>query len=212
MNENPSPFPSPAPQPRQGLSVTSLVLGILGLVACGFFTGIPAVITGHMARGRAKRMPDQFGGAGLALAGLVLGYVATVFTTVAIVAIGAAVALPLLAKQKAVAQSISCMNNMKQIGLAARMWSSDHNQMLPPDFASMSNEIASPMILVCAQDGSKTRAASWSEFSPMENVSYEFLAPNVKESEVVNLPVFQCPIHGHVGMGDGSVQGGSRRR
>ena len=100
---------------------------------------------------------------------------------------------------------------MKQIGLAARIWATDHDDKFPPDFSSMSNELASPNILVCPGDSSKTRAMSWAQFGP-ENVSYEYLAPGYDEkSEQPQTVAFECPIHGNVGLGDGSVQQGGQR-
>ena len=64
-----------APPPTSGLAVTSLVMGIIGLLGgwCAF--GIPcilAVILGHMAT-PATRSGER-GGHGMAVAGLVLGY------------------------------------------------------------------------------------------------------------------------------------------
>jgi len=40
--------------------------------------------------------------------------------------------------------------NLKQLGLAARTWALDNGDMNPPDVLSMSNEIGSFKILVCA--------------------------------------------------------------
>jgi hypothetical protein len=54
------------------LAIVSLVSALLGLV-CGLGC-IVAVITGHLARGEFKRDPT-LGGKGLALAGLIIGYV-----------------------------------------------------------------------------------------------------------------------------------------
>jgi Zn-dependent protease len=59
-------------------AVWSLVLGIIGLLCLGPLTGVPAIICGHMARGNIRRSNGGLGGAGMALAGLLLGYVATV--------------------------------------------------------------------------------------------------------------------------------------
>jgi Protein of unknown function (DUF1559) len=129
-----------------------------------------------------------------------------------VIAILAGLMLPALAKAKEKAQRINCVNNMKQIGLAARMWSNDHGGKFPPDFASMSNELATPKILVCPGDSSKTRAMNWSEFGP-GNLTYEYLEPGFDNQTRPQTVVFQCPIHGNIGLGDGSVaQGGQRPR
>ena len=211
MNE-PQPFPPSAPAPKSGLSVTSLILGILSLVACSIFTGVPAIITGHIAHSRAKKQPELFGGAGMALTGLIMGYISTALSLLIIPAILAGLLLPALAKAKQRAQTISCVNNMKQIGLAARLYSNDHNGKFPPDFLTMSNELNAPRILVCPGDSSKKAAANWSQFDPNQNVSYEFLTPNANENDVTQQTAFQCPVHGNIGLGDGSVQQGSTQR
>src|SRR6266545_1090954 len=56
---------------------------------------------------------------------------------VAPTAIMAGMLLPALAKAKEKAQSINCVNNLKQLGLAALVYSTDHNGVYPPDFLSM---------------------------------------------------------------------------
>lgn len=55
------------------LAIWSLVMGVLSIVCCGIFLSVPAVICGHMALGNINRNP-ALGGRGLAIAGLVLGY------------------------------------------------------------------------------------------------------------------------------------------
>lgn len=205
----PPPIPSDSP-PANGLAKTSLVLGILSLLGCSIISGIPAVIAGHIAYNRSRKAPQQFGDGRLAVAGLVMGYLSLVL--IPVIAIVAGMTLPALAKAKDRAQRINCASNMKQIGLAARMWSTDHEGKFPLDFASMSNELATPKILVCPGDASKTRVMNWSEFSP-GNVTYEYLEPGIDEKAAAQMVVFQCPIHGNIGMGDGSVhQGGQRTK
>lgn len=203
----PPAVPSSRP-PSSGLARTSLVLGILSFLGCSIISGIPAIITGHIAHNRSRKTPQQFGGGGLAVAGLVMGYLS--LALIPVIAIFAGLMLPALAKAKDKAQRISCVNNMKQIGLAARMWSNDHGEKFPPDFASMSNELATPIILVCPGDSSKTKAMNWSEFGP-GNLTYEYLEPGIDEKNAAQTVVFQCPIHDNVGMGDGSVQQGGQR-
>ena len=66
-----SPYP-PAP-PTNGLAIAALVCGVGGFVIGLSF--IPAIICGHLARRQIRQTGEQ--GAGLALAGLILGYVGT---------------------------------------------------------------------------------------------------------------------------------------
>lgn len=210
MNEPQPPPPSSAAPVKSGLSTTSLVLGILSLVGCTLFAGVPAIVTGHIAKNRAKRQPELYGGAGMALAGLVMGYV-SVALAIFVIPIMLALLLPALAKAKQRAQTIQCVNNMKQVALAARMWANDHNETYPPDILTMSNELNSPRILTCPDDKSKIRVDNWSEFSALENLSYEFLTPGAKESDIISQPAFRCPVHENIALGDGSVQQGRRR-
>jgi hypothetical protein len=71
-----------------GLAIASLVCGIAQIML-GPLSGIPAIILGHVARSRINQTGEQ--GAGLALAGLILGYVGLVVTAIIIIAIVAAV-------------------------------------------------------------------------------------------------------------------------
>jgi len=108
------------------------------------------------------------------------------------------------AEAKGRAQRINCISNIKQIGLAARMWANDNKEIMPADFLSMSNELSSPQILTCPADTARSRAASWLEFDG-NSVSYELLSPGVPEGDPTIVYV-RCPIHHNVGLLDGSAQ------
>jgi hypothetical protein len=107
------------------------------------------------------------------------------------------------AKQRA--QRISCVNNMKQLGLAVRIYANDNKDAFPKDVLSMSNELATTKILVCPSDTNRQAAASWSVFTPA-NFSYEYLAADGSDSDPTRV-LFRCSVHrGSVGLCDGSVQ------
>lgn len=68
--------PSPggyAPQSTNPLAIVSLVLSLAGLITCGL-TAIVGIILGFVARGQIRRNPSQ-GGDGMALAGIIVGFV-----------------------------------------------------------------------------------------------------------------------------------------
>ena len=112
-----------------------------------------------------------------------------------------------LAKARANAEAVACINNLKQIGLAARIWATDNSDVLPPNWLAMSNELATPKLLVCPGDKGRSPARNWVEFTAA-NVSYEFLNPNGTEATPLVL-LTRCPIHGNVGLSDGSAWMGS---
>ena len=102
------------------------------------------------------------------------------------------------------AQRIACISNLKQLGLAARMWSGDNKEHFPPDIISMSNELNTPKILVCPGDTNRPVARNWSEFTDA-NISYQFLSPGAPETDP-SIVIFRCPLHNNVGLADGSAQ------
>jgi type II secretory pathway pseudopilin PulG len=73
------------------LAVWSMILGIMSFLCFGFLAGIPAVICGHMARSKIRQSQGTLTGGGMALAGLILGYIGIVITTLGILA---AIAIP----------------------------------------------------------------------------------------------------------------------
>jgi len=124
-------------------------------------------------------------------------------------AIFAGMALPALAQAKGKAQSIHCVNNLKQMGLAARIYANDHNATFPSNFLAMKDELNTPKILICPSDSNHAAGATltWENFDPSQS-SYEFVTRGLTESApgVEKKVLFRCKIHGHECMGDGSVE------
>ena len=105
------------------------------------------------------------------------------------------------------ALSIACVNNLKQFGLAVRVWALDDNDAQPPNVLCMSNELSTPKILVCPAETTRQVASDWSVFTPA-NCSYEYLVTsgtNLAATEPTRV-LSRCPVHGHIGLCDGSVQ------
>ena len=145
----------PIAAPTSGMATTSLVLGIIGFLCT--LTAIPGLILGIVAMKRIKASGGRMGGHGLALAGTIVSGVAL---AVSIVFIGfyAALLLPSLSKAKQKAQTINCVNNLKQLGLAVRLYSGDNNDQYPAATnwcSAIRADVGSPKPFVCPGDQAK---------------------------------------------------------
>ncbi len=69
------------------LAVVSLVAGILGWTLLPFLGSVVAIICGHMARGEIRRSQGMQEGDGMAIAGLVMGYLVVAITILTVIAI-----------------------------------------------------------------------------------------------------------------------------
>ena len=82
-------------QPQtESRAIPSLILGVLALFF-SIITGIPAIILGHMSLSKIKKSAGQLTGEGMALAGLILGYV-----SVALVPLLLIIAIPNLVRSR----------------------------------------------------------------------------------------------------------------
>ncbi len=71
--------------PTAGSATTALVLGILSLVLCGLFTGIPAMIVGRNAKREIAESGGRLSGEGVANAGIITGLIGTILSALGLV-------------------------------------------------------------------------------------------------------------------------------
>lgn len=115
---------------------------------------------------------------------------------IAIIGILASMILPALSKAKGKALRISCVNNLRQNGLAFRMWADDNDGRFPwrqttgnggskgepeawKSFSLIRSEISTPRVFRCPSDGERDRAYDWSTtpgngFEAMKNTALSY--------------------------------------
>jgi len=113
---------------------------------------------------------------------------------IAIIAILASLLLPALARGKAKANDVACINNLKEIGLGLRLWANDQGDKYPwqvdiskggsagsPDWTDhvrvLSNELRTTKILLCPADKASKLGPNWVILTGDANISY-FLGTN----------------------------------
>ena len=128
MNETiPPPIGTASPPKASALAVWSLVLGILSLTCFTIFTAIPGVICGHKALSRIKRSGGELTGQGLAIAGLVTGYIGIAWA-ILFIPLMMAIAIPNFVKARDMAQTNMCINNLRQIDGAKNEWALENDK------------------------------------------------------------------------------------
>lgn len=110
----------------------------------------------------------------------------------AVVVVGLLYALPSRRWSSQKANRIRCVNNLKQVGLAFRLWSSDNGDiyqmqvstnsggtmefvssgMVFPNYSVMSNYLSTPRILICPADTKRSYATNFDATFGNPNISY----------------------------------------
>jgi type IV pilus assembly protein PilA len=124
--------------PTDGKAVASLILGILGMTFLSILAGIPAVILGHMSRANIKRSMGKLKGEGLALAGLIMGYIS--FLAIPFILIIAAIAIPNLLRSRIAANEASSVGSLRTINTAEVTYAATYNKGFSPDLKSLGGE------------------------------------------------------------------------
>jgi type IV pilus assembly protein PilA len=124
--------PPPGPTetvPTSGKATASLILGILGLTIFSILTAIPAIILGHSSRKEIKASGGRLKGEGLALAGLIMGWISTGLVIVIVpILIIAAIAIPNLLRSRMAANESTAVGAVRTINTAAVSYAATNNQ------------------------------------------------------------------------------------
>jgi hypothetical protein len=130
LSQRPQPIspasPAGAAPKTSGLAITSLILGVLGVITCGI-TAIIGLILGIVSMRKIQNSGGRLGGWGVALAGTIVSGIFLIM-----IPIGAAMLLPALMAAKQRAQTVVCVNNARQLAFAVRAYSSNNKDQFPP--------------------------------------------------------------------------------
>ncbi len=100
---------------------------LLLLVCIGPLFAIPGVICGHLAYSRIKRSSGALAGQGMALAGLITGYI-SIGLSIFLVPMMLAIAIPNFVKARDTAMENACINNLRMIDAAKQQWALENGK------------------------------------------------------------------------------------
>ena len=144
---------------RSGTAIASLTLSIVGLLQVfSPFTGIAAVICGHVAKSRIRAAAGQLQGRVQARWGLVLGYVGVCFWGLGLIV---RANLPALEEARIKAHTIICVRNLEQIQSAKSQWAADQGNRtgVPVGVADLKMYFKDGKVPVCRTGGTYTIGA-----------------------------------------------------
>ncbi len=112
----------------------------IGAFICGllfFFlpTSIAAVVLGHISLSDIRKSAGRLAGRGIAITGLVLGYIGLAF--IPFILIVAAIAIPNLLRARGFANEASAMGSLRVISIAAASYASTYPNGYPPSLGAL---------------------------------------------------------------------------
>lgn len=158
--------PAPAgPTATSGVAIASLICGILSFLA-PLLLSIPAVICGHAARGAISKSGGRLTGAGMALGGLITGYLTLAFCALAILA---GILVPAVSVARMKARETVSLAKSKTIVASCQLYAAQHGGEFPerldelvPTYLKTSEDLKCPL-------------------SPNEPVGYNYFRPNIQD-------------------------------
>ena len=116
----------------------SMVLGVLSIsILLSIFAGIPAVILGHLSWASIRRSKGRLKGEGMAMAGLIMGYL-SLFLLVVFAMIGY-IAVPNIFRSKIATNEAAVVETLKTIHGAAASYQLEHDAY-PGSLQELSSE------------------------------------------------------------------------
>jgi len=122
----PAVYTGPAENSKK--AIASLVCGVLAMVfGILLIPGILAIVYGHLALSQIKRSAGRLKGEGLAIAGLVMGYLS--FVAIPMILIIAAIAIPNLLRSRIAANESSAVGSVRTINTAQFTYASTYSNV-----------------------------------------------------------------------------------
>jgi len=113
-------------QPQtDGKAIASLVCGIASVTILFILAGVPAIVLGHISRSEIRRSAGRLKGEGMALAGLIMGYIS--LAAIPLILIIAAIAIPSFLRARQLAHETAAVATLRTITAAEEEYRSGAN-------------------------------------------------------------------------------------
>lgn len=127
------------PATNAGLAIAALVIGIASLVTCGMLGvgALAAIICGHIALSKITKSQGALKGRGMAMAGLMMGYVSIVLLVILIIV---SISIPAATKVLERAEMTLSFSEGQQLITACKLYAADNNGKMPDNLEQLVTE------------------------------------------------------------------------